>query len=78
MGPDRLKGFTDGVLAIVITIMVLELHAPHDTSFAALRPLVTDAPLRHRTGVAMRARAEAEFDQERMFQTYAALIEVLL
>lgn len=42
---------------------------------AALRPLVTDAPLRHRTGVAMRARAEAEFDQERMFQAYATLIE---
>lgn len=45
---------------------------------AALRPLVSDAPLRHRTGVAMRARAEAEFDQERMFQAYAALIEAPL
>ena len=42
---------------------------------AALRPLVTDAPLRHRIGMALRARAEAEFDQERMFQAYAGLID---
>jgi uncharacterized membrane protein len=40
MAPDRLKAFTDGVLAIIITIMVLELHAPHDAALASLRPLV--------------------------------------
>lgn len=40
MGPDRLKAFTDGVLAIVVTIMVLELRAPHGTALASLRPLV--------------------------------------
>jgi len=36
----RLEAFSDGVLAIIITIMVLELRAPEDTSLAALRPLI--------------------------------------
>ena len=40
MGPERLKAFTDGVLAIIVTIMVLELRAPHDAAVTALRPLV--------------------------------------
>lgn len=38
MKPDRLCAFTDGVLAIVITIMVLELPVPEGTELAALRP----------------------------------------
>ncbi len=37
MGKQRLEAFTDGVLAIVITIMVLEMKVPADASFAALR-----------------------------------------
>jgi uncharacterized membrane protein len=36
MGKGRLEAFTDGVLAIVITIMVLELKVPHDADLAAL------------------------------------------
>src|SRR5438132_1221949 len=40
MSKGRLEAFSDGVLAIVITIMVLELKAPHDPSPDALRPLV--------------------------------------
>src|SRR5688500_3817522 len=36
MKPDRLNAFTDGVLAIVITIMVLELKFPHEPSLAAV------------------------------------------
>jgi uncharacterized membrane protein len=40
MGKGRLETFSDGVLAIVITIMVLELRAPHDTELAALGPLL--------------------------------------
>jgi uncharacterized membrane protein len=40
MPTNRLEAFSDGVLAIVITIMVLELNVPHATSLAALQPLV--------------------------------------
>ena len=40
MGTNRLEAFSDGVLAIIITIMVLELKVPHGTQAAALQPLV--------------------------------------
>ena len=40
MSPNRLEAFSDGVLAIIITIMVLELRAPHGTAWADLRPLL--------------------------------------
>ena len=38
MKPDRLSAFTDGVIAIIITIMVLELKVPESGSWDALRP----------------------------------------
>jgi uncharacterized membrane protein len=37
--PDRLSGFSDGVFAVIITILVLELKPPHSPSFAALASL---------------------------------------
>ena len=40
MRSSRLEAFSDGVLAILITIMVLELRPPHEASWEALRPLV--------------------------------------
>jgi uncharacterized membrane protein len=36
MEKDRLLAFSDGVIAVIITIMVLELKAPHEASFGAL------------------------------------------
>jgi uncharacterized membrane protein len=40
MRTSRLEAFSDGVLAIIITIMVLELKVPHGSDPAALRPLL--------------------------------------
>jgi TMEM175 potassium channel family protein len=39
MGKARLEAFSDGVIAVIITIMVLELKAPHGTDLQALVPL---------------------------------------
>ncbi len=40
MSKGRLEAFTDGVIAILITIMVLELKVPHGSDWEALRPQV--------------------------------------
>ena len=40
MGKGRVEAFSDGVIAIIITIMVLELKVPHGTDVEALRPLL--------------------------------------
>jgi uncharacterized membrane protein len=40
MSKGRLEAFSDGVIAILITIMVLELKVPHGHDWAALRPLL--------------------------------------
>lgn len=40
MSKERLLAFSDGVIAILITIMVLELRVPHGSDWAALTPLV--------------------------------------
>jgi uncharacterized membrane protein len=40
IGKNRLEAFSDGVLAIIITIMVLELKVPHGDTVAELMPLV--------------------------------------
>lgn len=39
MGKGRLEAFSDGVLAIIITIMVLEMKVPHSADLAALQPV---------------------------------------
>ena len=40
MQKNRLEAFSDGVIAIIITIMVLELKVPHGADLAALKPLL--------------------------------------
>jgi len=40
MNKNRLEAFSDGVLAIVLTIMVLELKVPHGDTLSALQPLL--------------------------------------
>jgi uncharacterized membrane protein len=37
MNKGRLEAFSDGVLAVIITVMVLELKSPHGASLASLR-----------------------------------------
>ena len=40
MTKGRMEAFSDGVVAIIITVMVLELSVPHGTDLSALRPLI--------------------------------------
>src|SRR5215831_6072106 len=40
MEKNRVEAFSDGVLAIIITIMVLDLKVPHDVELVALRPVL--------------------------------------
>jgi uncharacterized membrane protein len=40
MGTNRLEAFSDAVIAIIITIMVLEMKGPHGSSIASLRPVI--------------------------------------
>jgi uncharacterized membrane protein len=39
MGTNRLEAFSDGVIAVIITIMVLQLKVPRDTTLSSLRSL---------------------------------------
>src|SRR3984893_4250942 len=40
MSKGRMEAFSDGVVAIIITVMVLEMKAPRGTDLASLRPLI--------------------------------------
>ena len=40
MGKNRMEAFSDGVIAVLITIMVLEMKVPHGETFAALQPVL--------------------------------------
>ena len=40
MGKNRLEAFSDGVIAIIITIMVLEMKVPHGSDLSALLPII--------------------------------------
>lgn len=66
-----------GDIAAMLGEASRDFLAPRDDRAlaAALRPLLAEAALRHRIGAINRARAEAEYDQERMFQAYARLVD---
>ncbi len=40
MGKTRLEAFSDGVLAVIITIMVLEMKVPHGSDWQSLQPVL--------------------------------------
>jgi uncharacterized membrane protein len=40
MGTNRIEAFSDGVIAVIITIMVLEMKVPRDTTISSLRSIV--------------------------------------
>ena len=40
MNKNRLEAFSDGVLAIILTVMVLEMKVPHGEQFSALLPVL--------------------------------------
>lgn len=40
MSKGRLEAFSDGVIAIIITIMVLEMKVPHDAELSSLKPII--------------------------------------
>jgi hypothetical protein len=40
MGKGRLEAFSDGVIAVIITIMVLEMKVPHGVDLASLEPVI--------------------------------------
>lgn len=40
MSKGRMEAFSDGVIAVIITIMVLEMKSPHGTRLTAMRPLI--------------------------------------
>src|ERR1043166_5176281 len=40
MNRNRMEAFSDGVIAIIITIMILELKIPHGTDFESLKPML--------------------------------------
>ena len=40
MPKGRLEAFSDGVIAVIITIMVLEMKVPHGTDWESLRPVI--------------------------------------
>ncbi|MCA9405678.1 MAG: DUF1211 domain-containing protein, partial [Candidatus Omnitrophica bacterium] len=40
MNTNRMEAFSDGVIAIIITIMVLEMKIPHGTDWSSLKPIL--------------------------------------
>ena len=53
MSKGRLEAFSDGVIAIIITIMVLEMKSPPGTSPAALKQMIPEGTLLARASEAM-------------------------
>ncbi len=71
MSKTRLEAFSDGVLAIIITIMVFEMKAPHSAELSALVPFVS-----FRTYEAGEVVIEKDDDGDAFFILYSGEVEV--
>ena len=78
MTKGRLEAFSDAIIAIIMTIMVLEFKVPHEPTLEALCKLATDPQLRNRLGETGRARFTDQFRHQNMTKqirdVYAAVL----
>ena len=71
MGKSRIEAFSDGVIAIIITIMVLELKVPHGATFHEVLPLAPVFLSFICVGICWNRRQHANYHPKRSFNAIA-------